>query len=114
MIEIKSEQQLLEIIGTPAPMAVKKIYSFLNPRMLNFIKHSPLLMLSTVDELGFPTISPRGDKAGFVKVDNKGRILISELRGNKLAFSLNNILRRPQVALFLFVPGDDGNITNTW
>lgn len=105
MIEIKSEAQLLDIIGAPAPMANKKIYSFLNPRMLNFIKHSPLLMLSTVDELGFPTISPRGDKAGFVKVDNKGRILISELRGNKLAFSLNNILQRPQVALFLFVPG---------
>ena len=87
MIEVENEDQLLDIIGSPNPMASKKIYSFLNPRMINFIKKSPILMLSTVDELGFPTISPKGDKAGFVKVDNQGKILIPELRGNKLAFS---------------------------
>jgi PPOX class probable FMN-dependent enzyme len=105
MIEVENEDQLLDIIGSPNPMASKKIYSFLNPRMIDFIKKSPILMLSTVDELGFPTISPKGDKAGFVKVDNQGKILIPELRGNKLAFSLNNILQRPQVALYFLVPG---------
>lgn len=105
MIEINSEAQLREIIGSPNPMASKKIYHFLNPRMLDFIEKSPLLMLSTVDEFGFPTISPKGDKPGFVKIDKQGRLLIPELRGNKLAFSLNNILQHPQVALFLLVPG---------
>jgi PPOX class probable FMN-dependent enzyme len=105
MIEITNEAQLRDIIGTPNPMASKKIYPFLNPRMLDFIEKSPLLMLSTVDEFGFPTISPKGDKAGFVKVNKQGKLLIPELRGNKLAFSLNNILQHPQVALFLLVPG---------
>ena len=105
MIEINNEGQLRDIIGTPNPIASKKIYNFLNPRMLDFIGKSPLLMLSTVDELGFPTISPKGDKPGFVKIDKQGRLLIAELRGNKLAFSLTNILQRPQVALFLLVPG---------
>ena len=105
MIEINNEAQLREIIGTPNPIASKKIYKHLNTRMLEFIEKSPLLMLSTVDEFGFPTISPKGDKAGFVKVDKQGRLLIPELRGNKLAFSLTNILQKPQVALFLLVPG---------
>jgi len=105
MIEINSEQELRNIIGTANPMASKKIYDFLNPRMLDFIEKSPLVMLSTVDQFGFPTISPKGDKAGFVKVDQQGRLLIPELRGNKLAFSLTNILQHPQVSLFFIVPG---------
>jgi uncharacterized protein len=105
MINITTEEQLREVIGTPNPIANKKIYPFLNPRMLDFIEKSPLLMLSTVDQFGFPTISPKGDKAGFIKINKQGKLLIPELRGNKLAFSLNNILQRPQVALFLLVPG---------
>lgn len=105
MNEIKTEQQLRDIIGTANPMASKKIYSSLNQRMLDFIEKSPLVMLSTVDQFGFPTISPKGDKQGFVQVDKQGRLLIPELRGNKLAFSLNNILQHPQVALFFIVPG---------
>lgn len=105
MFEINTKEQLRVIIGTPNPMASKKIYAFLNQRMLDFIEKSPVLMLSTVDQFGFPTISPKGDKPGFVKIDKKGRLLIPELRGNKLAFSLNNILQHPQVALFFMVPG---------
>lgn len=105
MNEITSEAQLQEIIGIANPMASKKIYSFLNKQMVDFIEKSPLVMLSTVDEFGLPTISPKGDKAGFVKIDNQGRLLIPELRGNKLAFSLKNILQQPNIALFFVVPG---------
>lgn len=105
MTEITTEDKLRTIIGVANPMASKKIYSFLNERMLGFIEKSPLMMLSTVDEFGFPTISPKGDKAGFVQIDKQGRLLIPELPGNKLAFSLTNILQHPQVALFFMVPG---------
>ncbi|GLS90015.1 phosphohydrolase [Psychromonas marina] len=105
MNEITTEAQLRKVIGVANPMTSKKIYNFLNARMLAFIEKSPLLMLSTVDQHGFPTISPKGDKPGFVKVDQKGRLLIPELRGNKLAFSLTNILQNQQVALYFMVPG---------
>ncbi|PKF63588.1 hypothetical protein CW745_01715 [Psychromonas sp. psych-6C06] len=105
MFEIENETQLRDIIGKPNPMARKKIYPYLNERMLEFIAKSPLVMLATVDEFGFPTISPKGDKAGFVQIDKQGRLLIPELRGNKLAFSLTHILKHPQVALFFIVPG---------
>jgi len=105
MVEIKTEDKLREIIGSANPVASKKIYPFLNERMVGFIQKSPLVMLSTVDEFGFPTVSPKGDKPGFVKIDKQGRLLLPELRGNKLAFSLKNILQHPQVALFFVVPG---------
>jgi PPOX class probable FMN-dependent enzyme len=105
MFEVKTERQLREIIGFPNPMASKKIYPFLNQRMLEFIGKSPLMMLSTIDQQGFPIISPKGDKPGFVQIDKKGRLLIPELRGNKLAFSLTNILKNPTVSLFFMVPG---------
>jgi len=105
MFEIKTEAQLRNIIGDLNPMTEKKIYSFLNERMTGFIEQSPLLMLSTVGVDGVPTISPKGDKRGFVHIDNQGRLLIPEYRGNKLAFSLTNILHNPQVALYFLVPG---------
>ena len=105
MQEITSEAQLRAIIGATNPMTEKKIYSFLNERMTDFIAKSPLMMISTVDQDGVPTISPKGDKPGFVHINNQGRILIPELRGNKMAVSLTNILKHPEVALFFLVPG---------
>ena len=98
-------EEVREIVGEPNPVASKKIYSFLNDRMTNFISLSPIMMLSTVDSDGFPTISPKGDEAGFVKVLDNNTLLIPELRGNKLAFSLSNIVQQNKVALIFLVPG---------
>lgn len=105
MLEITTEAQLRAIIGQVNPMTEKKIYTFLNERMTGFIDKSPFMLLSTINKEGIPTVSPKGDKAGFVHLDKQGRLLIPEYRGNKLAFSLTNILQQPQVALFFLVPG---------
>ena len=102
---IDSENKLVEIVGNANPLASKKIYDYLNPRMEGFIKKSPLVFLSSVDEFGFPTISPKGDKAGFVKIAEGNAILLPELRGNKLVFSLKNIISsNNKVGLIFIVP----------
>lgn len=98
-------EEVREVVGEPNPVASKKIYSFLNDRMTNFVSLSPIMMFSTVDSDGFPTISPKGDEAGFVKVLDNNTLLIPELRGNKLAFSLSNIVQQNKVALIFLVPG---------
>ena len=98
-------EEIREVIGEPNPVASKKIYSFLNDRMTNFVSSSPIMMLSTVDSDGFPTISPKGDQAGFVKILDNNTLLIPELRGNKLAVSLSNIVQQNKVALIFLVPG---------
>lgn len=105
MKELTNFEDVREVIGEPNPVASKKIYTFLNDRMKNFISSSPIMMLSTVDSDGFPTISPKGDEAGFVKVLDNNTLLIPELRGNKLAFSLANIVQQNKVALIFLVPG---------
>ncbi len=106
MNELTSLEEIREIIGEPNPLASKKIYTKLNSRMQVFIQTSPLVMLSTVDEFGFPTISPKGDKAGFVQVSDEHTLLLPELRGNKLAFSLTNIIETSnKVGLIFLRPG---------
>lgn len=102
---LNNVEKVRDVIGEPNPVASKKIYSYLNERMTNFIDKSPLMMLSSVDSDGFPTISPKGDAPGFVKVDDSKTLLIPELKGNKLAFSLENIVEHNKVALIFMVPG---------
>jgi len=106
MPALHNKEQVRSILGEPNPMASKKIYTHLNPRMQAFIHSSPLVMLSTVDEFGFPTVSPKGDKAGFVQVVDDKTILLPELRGNKLAYSLTNIVdANNKVGLLFLRPG---------
>lgn len=107
MYNIDNDESMRQVIGKTNPMASKKIYQHLNERMQSFINKSPLLMLSSVDEIGFPTISPKGGKAGFVDVVNKNKLLIPELKGDKLAFSLSNILKHSKVSLIFIIPGSN-------
>lgn len=106
MKQLNTLDSLREVVGEPNPLASKKIYRSLNSRMQEFIQTSPLVMLSTVDEFGFPTISPKGDKPGFVQVQDERTLLMPELRGNKLAFSLSNIVTtNNKVGLIFMRPG---------
>lgn len=106
MNELTSLEDVRSVIGEANPLASKKIYTKINSRMQAFIQTSPLVMLSSVDEFGFPTISPKGDKAGFVQVRDEHTLLLPELRGNKLAFSLTNIVEtNNKVGLIFLRPG---------
>ncbi|SIS90023.1 MSMEG_1061 family FMN-dependent PPOX-type flavoprotein [Neptunomonas antarctica] len=106
MYELTSQGDIRAAIGEPNPLTRKKIYNHLNARMQAFIRTSPLAMLATVDESGFPTISPKGDKAGFIQVKDDKTLLLPELKGNKLAFSLTNIVNsNNKVGLIFLRPG---------
>lgn len=105
MAELTTADSIRQTLGKPREQALKKIYSHLNPRMLEFISRSPLVMLSSIDEDGWPTVSPRGDAPGFVKNQGKQTLLIPEYKGNKLAFTLHNLLNNPKLALLFVMPG---------
>jgi len=102
---IERMERVRDILGTPNPLTAKKIQNQLNRQMQDFIARSPLVMLSTVDEAGFPTVSPKGDHPGFVKIRDAGTLLIPERKGNKLAFTFENLLRQPRAGLLFIVPG---------
>lgn len=105
MARIETTTALRKLIGSPSELVPYKIHRELNARATEFIGRSPMLMLSTADADGQATVSPKGDPAGFVRVENGRTLLIPERKGNKLIFTLQNILANPKVGLIFLVPG---------
>ncbi|MEO8005418.1 MAG: MSMEG_1061 family FMN-dependent PPOX-type flavoprotein [Betaproteobacteria bacterium] len=105
MARIENAEALRTLLGSPSDLVRRKIHSQLNARAVDFIGKSPMLMLSTADAHGNATVSPKGDPAGFVYVEDEQTLLIPERKGNKLIFSLTNILANPAVGLVFMVPG---------
>ena len=64
-------------------------------------------MLATADADGNQDASPKGDGPGFVAVEDERTIVIPERKGNRLMFSLRNILANPRVGIIFLVPGTD-------
>ncbi len=105
MGRIETTAALRKLIGSPSELVPYKIHRELNPRAIEFIGKSPMLMLSTAGVDGHATVSPKGDPAGFVHVQDSRTLLIPERKGNKLIFTLQNILANPKVGLIFLVPG---------
>ena len=105
MTRIESADALRKLIGSPNELVPHKIHRELNARAVKFIGKSSMLMLSTADARGRATVSPKGDPAGFVHVEDNRTLLIPERRGNKLIFTLTNILANAHVGLIFLVPG---------
>src|SRR5438128_2749052 len=104
---LKTVDQVRAIIGEENPVVRTKLFDELEPTAIDFIRHSPFLLLSTADREGRPDVSPKGDGPGFVSVEDERTLLIPEQKGNKLIFSLQNILTNPKVGLLFLVPGTE-------
>jgi PPOX class probable FMN-dependent enzyme len=104
---IETVAQLQALLGEPNPMTPKKLFSALDDAAIDFIGRSPFLVLATADAQGNEDASPKGDGPGFVAVEDAHTLLIPERKGNRLMFSLRNILANPQVGIIFLVPGTD-------
>lgn len=99
--------QLRTIIGEPSPMVAHKLLTALDELAIDFIRRSPFLVLSTADAEGNQDASPKGDGPGFVIVEDDKTLAIPDRKGNKLVFTLQNILANPHVGMIFMVPGTD-------
>jgi PPOX class probable FMN-dependent enzyme len=102
---IENIEQLRAIIGEPSELVLLKLHRQLNAQAREFIARSPMFLLSTADAAGQPTVAPKGDRPGFVRVADERTLLIPERKGNKLVFSLQNLLANPKVGLIFLLPG---------
>jgi uncharacterized protein len=102
--QISSEDELIDVIGEANPATLQKVGEALDESMIEFIKQSPLVFISTTDENGLIDISPKGDAPGFVNVDAQNNLLLPERPGNKLVFGFKNILRNNNVGLIFVIP----------
>jgi PPOX class probable FMN-dependent enzyme len=50
-------------------------------------------------------LSPKGDRAGFVRFLDDATLAIPDRRGNRRVDTFHNVLRYPGVGLIFFIPG---------
>lgn len=98
-------EELRQIYGEPKETTLKKILSALDKHCINFIAHSPYIILSTSNKNRHADASPKGDKSGFVQVVDRSTLLIPERVGNNIADSLINILENPEIGILFLIPG---------
>ncbi|MDQ0970799.1 putative pyridoxine 5'-phosphate oxidase superfamily flavin-nucleotide-binding protein [Neobacillus niacini] len=77
---IHSEEELRTLIGFPSELVERKMITYLDHNCEEYISKSPFLVISSSDHSGNCDVSPRGDMAGFVKVEkdfscNKSRTI---------------------------------------
>lgn len=104
---ITTLEEIRAIVGEPNSVTPQKVFSALDRTATDFIARSPFLLLATADREGRPDVSPKGDGPGFVAVEDEHTILIPDRKGNRLVFSLQNLLANPNVAVIFLVPGTD-------
>ena len=103
-MKIETIAQLRDVVGHPHPATEQKKSAELTRDAIHFISTSPLLLLATSSANGATDVSPKGDDAGFVSVDERNNLLIPDRRGNRLVDGHLNILQNPEVGLIFIVP----------
>ncbi|MEO3387411.1 pyridoxamine 5'-phosphate oxidase family protein [Mesorhizobium sp. CAU 1741] len=104
MAKISTIAELEALYGQPGETSLVKELDRLIPEYAAFIEASPFVALATAGPEGLDC-SPRGDLAGFVRVQDEKTLLMPDRRGNNRADSLKNIVRDGRVGLLFLVPG---------
>ena len=105
LVEISSEAELRELLGTPMPRAVTKERVRLHDRDKDWLTASPFCLVATSAADGTCDVSPKGDPPGFTLVLDDATIALPERPGNRRADGFRNILSNPHVGLIYLVPG---------
>lgn len=101
---IKTVDELEKLYGVPVEASTAKEVDHIIPHYRAFIEASPFVILATAGPEGLDA-SPRGDKPGFVRLQDERTLLMPDRRGNNRVDSLRNIVRDPRIALLFLVPG---------
>ncbi len=104
MNSVSSVVQLEEIYGAPSETALVKVSDSLTSDYAALIAASPFAILATSGPDGLDC-SPRGDVAGFVRVEGPRTLLMPDRRGNNRLDALRDILEDNRVSLLFLVPG---------
>ncbi|MER7888667.1 pyridoxamine 5'-phosphate oxidase family protein [Micromonospora sp. NPDC094482] len=104
-VEITSQEELRELLGTPHARAVAKERTRLHQRDLDWLAASPFCLVATAGADGSCDVSPKGDPGGFALALDDRTIAVPERPGNRRADGYRNILENPHVGLIFLIPG---------
>jgi PPOX class probable FMN-dependent enzyme len=103
--EVRSLEELREVIGTPLPRVAGKDRTVLHEYDRQWLAASPFCLLATSASDGTCDVSPKGDPPGFTLVLDDTTIAIPERPGNRRADGFRNVLDNPHVGLLFLIPG---------
>ena len=101
---IETVEALEALYGKPLETSLAKEVDWITPHYRAFIEASPFAALATSGPEGLDC-TPRGDLAGFVRIQDPKTLQLPDRRGNNRIDSLRNIIRDPRVALLFLIPG---------
>ncbi|UIL54513.1 MULTISPECIES: pyridoxamine 5'-phosphate oxidase family protein [Pantoea] len=96
--------ELERIYGAVARPSLMKVTDHIHPAYRPFIAAASFVALATSGPDGLD-VSPRGDPAGFIAIEDDRTLLLPDRRGNNRIDSLRNILHDNRVALLFLIPG---------
>ena len=95
---VTAADQLATLYSPPSERVLRKEIDHVDAVGRAFIAASPFLILATGGSQGLDC-SPKGDKPGFVQVEDDGHtLLIPDRRGNNRIDSIKNVVEDPRVA----------------
>jgi PPOX class probable FMN-dependent enzyme len=103
---VSTVDELEALYGQPGEASLVKELDRLISEYAAFVEASPFVLLATSGPEGLDC-SPRGDLAGFVRIDDDRTLMMPDRRGNNRADSLKNIIRDGRAGLLFLVPGSD-------
>src|SRR6266446_10102868 len=96
---VKAIDELSTLYARPSERVLRKEIDHVDGVGRAFIAVSPFLILATGSSQGLDC-SPKGDKPGFVQIEDDGRtLLIPDRRGNNRIDSITNMVEDPRVGL---------------
>ncbi len=101
---VSSIEELQALYGTPPENSIVKEADRITPEYRQLVEAAPFVALATCGPQGMDC-SPRGDRPGFVRVQDEKTLLLPDRRGNNRIDSLRNIVQDPRVALLFLIPG---------
>ena len=102
---LASADDLAAVYGPPVDAVTNKIIDRLDGHCRDFIARAPFVLVATADLAGNCDVSPKGGAPGFVQVLDGQRLAIPDAPGNKLVYSLRNIVDSGRVGLLFVIPG---------
>ncbi len=101
---ISDETTLEALYGQPSEGAIRKEVDYIHPHYAAFIAASPFVTIATSGPGGMD-VTPRGDPAGFVVVEDAHTLLVPDRRGNNRTDTMRNLIHDPRIALLFLIPG---------
>jgi uncharacterized protein len=99
------DNRFTRAFGFPVEKIATKVKDFIPDNIKAFIRESPFVVMATADPEGRCDASPKGGKAGFVRILDDRHLLVPDVAGNRLFQSYQNMDANAHVGLIFFIPG---------